>query len=185
MDDARSASSSQKDAKAAIEMTSVTLFSSTVGDGPARLTISVVRDFDSPDPFTIQLGSDAWPLATQDAERLAAAGRRIEGCFDYCAQRGEPVEEAAYFRRQLGSGDGRGSTFEIGIDASGPLAAVYVEWRGKRVVDGSGRLLRMLQVLGESTSTVRQASRRVQDIRINPHTFRSPIGWDGRAPWET
>ena len=41
--------------------------------------------------------------------------------------------------------------------------------------------------LGEAAATIRQttASRRTQDIRIDPQTFRSPYGWDGRAPWET
>ena len=162
-------------------MASITLFSSTIGDGRARLSISVTRNFDAPDPFTIELGSDAWPLATQDAERLAAAGRRIEGTLDYRAQRGEPVEEAAFFRRQLGNSD-RGATFEIGIDASGQYAAVYLEWAGRRIVDSSGRLLKMLSTLGELTATVRQAeaSRRVQDIRIDAQNYRSPFGWEGR-----
>jgi hypothetical protein len=168
-------------------VTSITIFHSTVGDGPARLTISVTRNFDSSDAFAVGLGSDNWPLSTQDAERLAAAGRRIEGALDYAAQRGEPVEEAPFFRRQLGAADGRAVTFEIGIDAGGPLAAVYLEWSGKRIVDSTGRLLKALSVLGEATATIRQAaaSSRVQDIRINPETFRSPFGWDGRAPWET
>jgi hypothetical protein len=185
--DARSASSSQKDTKAAIEMTSVMLFRSTVGDGPARLTIAVAQTFDALDPFVVTLGSDSWPLATQDAERLAAAGRRIEGRLDYCAQRNEPVEEAPFFRRQLGNADGRVSTLEQGIDTSGPIAAVYIEWNGRRIVDSTGRLLRALAVLGEAAATIRQttASRRTQDIRIDPQTFRSPYGWDGRAPWET
>jgi hypothetical protein len=167
-------------------MTKITLFAAAIGDGPARLTVAVTRTFDSSDPFVVTLGSDNWPLATQDAERLAAAGRRIEGVFDYAAQRNEPVKEAPFFRRQLGNSDGRGATFEIGIDASGPIAAVYLEWAGKRVVDGSGRLLKMLQVLGESTQTIRQtaASRHTQDIRINPETFRSPYGWDGRTPYD-
>jgi hypothetical protein len=168
-------------------MTRVVLFTSTIGDGPARLTISVTRNFES-DPFTVALGSsDNWPLATQDAERLAAAGRRIEGALDYAAQRGEPVEEAPFFRRQLGNSDGRGMTFEIGIDASGPLAAVYLEWNGRRIVDSTGRLLKALAVLGEATTTIRkaEATRRVQDIRVDPQRFRSPLAWDGRAPWET
>jgi hypothetical protein len=92
------------------------------------------------------------------------------------------VEEAAYFRRQLGNGDGRGATFEIGIDASGPLAAVFLEWRGKRIVDSTGRLLKMLSIIGEATATIRrtEASRRTQDIRIDPQNFCSPYGWDGR-----
>jgi hypothetical protein len=109
-------------------MTRVTLFSATIGAGPA-LAISVTRNFDSSDPFTVGLGNDAWPLATNDAERLAAAGRRIEGRLDYCAQRNEPVEEAAYFRRQLGNSDGRALTFEIGIDASGPIPPFT--WNGQ------------------------------------------------------
>jgi hypothetical protein len=168
-------------------MTHVTLFTSTIGDGPARLTVTVNQNFDSADAFVIALGNDNWPLSTQDAERLAAAGKRIEGTFDYCGQHNEPVTEAPYFRRQLGNPDGRGAAFELGIDASGPLATVYMEWAGKRVVDGSGRLLKMLQTVGEATATIRQAeaSRRVQDIRIDPQRFRSPFGWDGQAPWET
>jgi hypothetical protein len=180
--DARSASSSQKDAKAAIEMTSITLFSSTIGDGPARLTISVARNFDSADPFTVTLGTDNWPLATHDAERLAAAGRRIEARLDFCAQRGEPVEEAPFFRRQLGNSDGRALTFELGIDASGQFAATYLVWNGRRIIDNSGRLLRMLSIIAEATTTIRQAasSRRTQDIRLDPQTFRSPFGWDGQ-----
>jgi hypothetical protein len=163
-------------------MTKITLFSATIGDGPARLSISVIRNFDSADPFTVTLGSDAWPLATQDAERLAAAGRRIEGTLDYCAQRNEPVKEAPFFRRQLGSGDGRGSTFEIGIDASGPFAATYLVWNGRRVVDASGRLLKMLAIIGEATATIRQASasRHTQDIRVDPQNYRSPYEWNGR-----
>jgi hypothetical protein len=165
-------------------MTRITLFKSTIGDGP-RLTVSVTRNFESPDPFTVTLGNDNWPLATQDAERLAAAGRRIEGRFDYAAERNEPVEETAFFRRQLGNAAGRGMTFELGIDASGPLAAVYLEWSGKRIVDSSGRLLKMLSVIGDAAATIRQASAsRVHDIRVDPQNFRSPIGWDGRTPWE-
>jgi hypothetical protein len=164
----------------------ITLFTSTVGDGPARLTISVTRNFDSSDAFTVWLGSDNWPLATPDAERLAAAGRRIEGTLDFCAQRGEPVEEAAYFRRQLGNGDGRGSTFELGIDASGPLAATYLEWSGKRIVDSSGRLLKMLETIGEAAATIRQAeaSRRVQNLQLDLKNYRSPLAWDGRTPYD-
>jgi hypothetical protein len=165
-------------------MTRVTLFTSTIGDGP-RVTVSVTRDFGSPDPFTVTLGTDNWPLATQDADRLAAAGRRIEGRLDYAAQRGEPVEEAPFFRRQLGNGDGRGSTFELGIDASGQFAATYLVWNGRRIVDGSGRLLKMLSIIGEAATTIRQAAAsRVQDLRINPETFRSPFGWDGRTPYD-
>jgi hypothetical protein len=63
---------------------------------------------------------------------------------------------------------------------------VYLEWNGRRIVDGSGRLLRMLQTIAEATASVRQASApaRVQDIRIDPETFRSPHAWDGKAPWE-
>lgn len=166
-------------------MTRITLFSSAVGDGPARLTIAVTRTFDAPDPFVVTLGSDNWPLATADAERLAAAGRRIEGRLDYCAQRNGPVEETAFFRRQLGAGDGRGSTFELGIDASGQLAAVYVEWRGKRIVDSSGRILRMLSIIGQATATIHHAAAsRVQEGQINLVNARTPYGWDGRAPWE-
>jgi hypothetical protein len=82
-------------------MTSITLFSSTIGDGPARLTISVARNFDSADPFTVMLGTDNWPLATHDAERLAAAGRRIEGRLDYCAQHNERVEGRRTIRASL------------------------------------------------------------------------------------
>ena len=167
-------------------MTHIILFTSTIGDGPgARLTISVVRNFDSADPFTVGLGNDAWPLATQDAERLAAAGRRIEGTLDYAAQRGEPVQEAPFFRRQLGNSD-RAATFEIGIDASGQYAAVYLEWAGRRIVDSSGRLLRALSTLGESTAMIRQteAARRVQDIRIDAQNYRSPHAWDGRTPYD-
>jgi hypothetical protein len=167
-------------------MTRITLFSSTVGDGPARLSIAVVRNFDSSDPFTVQLGSDAWPLATADAERLAAAGRRIEGRFDLAAQHGEQIEKAPFFRRQLGSADGRGMTFELGIDASGPVAAVYLEWNGRRIVDGGGRLLKMLQTLAEATSTIRQAEapRRVQDLQVDLQNFRSSLAWDGRTPYD-
>ena len=154
-------------------MTKITLFSlATLATGP--------QDSRSRSPETStrltrsrsQLGTDNWPLATQDAERLAAAGRRIEGRLDYASQHDEPVEEAPFFRRQLGNSD-HAATFEIGIDASGPLAAVYLEWRGKRIVDSSGRLLRMLSTIAEATTTVRQAaaSRRVQDLRIDPGNF--------------
>src|ERR1700677_1466575 len=146
-------------------MASITLFNSTVGDGLAKLTVAVTRNFDSADAFTIALGNDNWPLSTQDAERLASAGRRIEGAVDYAAQRGEPVEEAPFFRRQLGAADGRAVTFELGIDAGGPVAATYIEWRGRRAIDASGRLLKMLQTLAVATVTIQQAeaSRRVQD----------------------
>jgi hypothetical protein len=164
-------------------MTRITLFTSTIGDGPARLAVAVTRNFDSSlDPFTVALGSDNWPLATQDAERLASVGRRIEGALDYAAQRGEPIEEAPFFRRQLGNANGRAVTFELGIDAGGPVAAVYLEWNGRRIVDSTGRLLKALSVLAEAAATVRQATApaRVQDLRIDPQTFRSPYGWDGR-----
>ena len=167
-------------------MTHIILFSATIGAAPAKLTISITQNFDCPDPFVVRLGTDNWPLATADAEHLSAAGRRIEGTLDYDAQRNGPVAEAAFFRRQLGNSDGRGSTFEIGIHASGQFAAVYLLWNGKRAIDASGRLLKALAVLGEATTTIRQAApSRVHDLRINPENFRSPYGWDGRAPWET
>jgi hypothetical protein len=162
-------------------MTRVAIFTATIGAGSARLTISVARNFES-DPFTVTLGSDNWPLSTQDAERLASAGRRIEGALDFAAQRGEPVEEAPFFRRQLGNPNGRAVTFELGIDAGGPVAAVYLEWGGRQIVDGSGRLLKMLQTIAEATATVRRAEAPsgVHDIRIDPQTFRSPYGWNGQ-----
>jgi hypothetical protein len=167
-------------------MTHVTLFSSTIGDGPARLTVAVTQNFDSADAFAVALGNDAWPLATQDAERLAAAGRRIERCFDCRAQRNEPVEEAAYFRRQLGNANGRAVTFELGIDAGGPVAAVYLEWNGRRIIDSTGRLLKALAILAEATATIRQAeaSRRVQNLQLDLKNYRSPLAWDGRTPYD-
>ena len=163
-------------------MTQVTLFSTTIGDGPARLTVSVVRDFDSADPFTIGLGNDAWPLATADAERLAAAGRRIEGALDWCAQHNEPVKLEPYYQRQLGFSDGSAAKIEIGLDEIEGRACAYLEWNSRRAIDGTGRLLKALSTIGEATTTIRQtaASRRVQDIRINPETFQSPYGWSGQ-----
>jgi hypothetical protein len=169
-------------------MTTIALFNAVIGAGPARLTIAIIRNFNSPDDaFIITLGNDDWPLTVEHAERLTACGRRIEGALDWSAQHNEPVKLEPYFQRQLGFSDGSAAKFEVGIDELNGLACAYVEWKGKRAIDGSGRLLKMLQVLGEAAATIRQAeaSRRVQDIRINPHTFRSPIGWDGRAPWET
>jgi hypothetical protein len=167
-------------------MTKITLFSATIGDGPARLTISITRNFESPDAFIITLGRDEWPLTVKDAERLVASGRRIEGALDWAAQHNEPVKLEPYYQRQLGFSDGSAAKIEIGLDEINGQACAYLEWSNKRAIDGSGRLLKMLQVLGESTQTIRQtaASRHTQDIRINPETFRSPYGWDGRTPYD-
>ena len=82
-------------------MTRVTIFTSTIGDGP-RLTVSVTRDFESPDPFTVMLGSDAWPLSTHDAERLSAAGRRIEGTLDYLRPTQRTGERGALLPSSVG-----------------------------------------------------------------------------------
>jgi hypothetical protein len=167
-------------------MAHVSLFSSTIGAGAARLAISVTRNFESSDAFIIVLGHDEWLLAVKDAERLAACGRRLEGALDWSAERNEPVRLEPYFQRQLGFADGSSSKFEIGLDELNGLACAYLEWNSKRAIDNSGRLLKALSMLGESATTIRQAeaSRRVQDIRINPETYRSPHAWDGRAPWE-
>jgi hypothetical protein len=163
-------------------MAHVNLFTSTVGDGLAKLTISILRNFESSDPFTIMLGSDSWSLSTQDAERLSAAGRRIEGRLDFASQHGEAVKLAPYYQRQLGFSDGSAAKIEIGLDEINGQACAYLEWNSKRAIDASGRLLRALSILGEATSTIRQtaASRPVQDLRINPETFRSPFGWNGQ-----
>jgi hypothetical protein len=162
-------------------MTKITLFSATIGDGPARLTISITRNFESPDAFIITLGRDEWPLTVKDAERLVASGRRIEGALDWAAQHNEPVKLEPYYQRQLGFSDGSAAKIEIGLDELGGHACAYLEWAGKRVVDSTGRLLKALSVLGESTATIRQAAAsRVQDIRVDPQTFRSPYGWNGQ-----
>ena len=52
-------------------MTRITLFTATIGDGSARLSISVVRNFDSADPFTVALGGDNWPLAVWSRNEVA------------------------------------------------------------------------------------------------------------------
>jgi hypothetical protein len=167
-------------------MAHVSLFSSTIGAAAARLTISVTRNFESSHAFIITLGNDDWPLTVEHAERLTACGRRLEGALDWSAQRNEPVKLEPYFQRQLGFADGSSSKFEIGLDELHGLACAYVEWKGKRAIDASGRLLKMLSILGESATTIRQAeaSRRTQDIRIDPQNYRSPHAWDGKAPWE-
>ena len=163
-------------------MTHVTLFTSTIGDSPAKLTISITRNFDSSNAFVVRLGNDEWSLAAADAERLAAAGRRIEGALDWAAQHNEPVRLEPYFQRQLGFSDGSAAKIEIGLDEIDGQARAYLEWNSKRAIDASGRLLRALSVLGEATTTIRQASAssRVQELRINPETFRSPYGWNGQ-----
>jgi hypothetical protein len=168
-------------------MAHVSLFSSTIGAGPARLTISVTRNFESPDAFIITLGRDEWPLTVKDAERLVASRRRIEGALDWAAQHNEPVKLEPYYQRQLGFSDGSAAKIEIGLDELGGHACAYLEWANKRSIDGSGRLLRALATLGEATATIRrtEASRRTQDIRVDPQRFRSPLAWDSRAPSET
>ena len=54
-----------------------------------------------------------------------------------------------------------------------------------RELESTGRLLKALSVLGEATATIRQVSRRTQDLQVDLRSFRSPLAWDGRAPWET
>jgi hypothetical protein len=132
------------------------------------------------------LGSDSWSLSTQDAERLSAAGRRIEGRLDYASQHGEAVKLEPHYQRQLVFGDGSAAKIEIGLDELNGRACAYLEWNGKRAIDASGRLLKALSIIGETTTTIRQAasSRRTQDIRIDLRNYRSPHAWDGKAPWE-
>jgi hypothetical protein len=167
-------------------MAHVSLFSATIGDGPSRLSLSILRNFDSSDAFIVMLGNDEWPLTVKDAEWLAACGRRIEGALDWAAQHNEKVNLEPYYQRQLGFNDGSAAKIEIGLDELNGVAVPYLEWANRRAIDSTGRLLKALAVLAEATATIRraEASRRVQDIRINPETFRSPFGWDGRTPWE-
>jgi hypothetical protein len=167
-------------------MTRVTIFTSTIGHGPARIAIAIHQDAIAESAFTIDLDNDNWFLTLKDAERLAAAGRRIEGALDYCAQRNEPVNLEPYFQRQLGFADGSSSKFELGLDEINGLACAYLEWKGKRAVDPTGRLLRALSILSEATRTIRQAEApgRIQDIRIDARNYKSQFGWDGKAPWE-
>ena len=162
-------------------MTTINLFCAIIGDGLARLTVSVTRNFNSTDAFVVSLGNDNWPMTTTDAEKLAAAGRRIEGALDYAAQRGEQVKEAAFYRRELGGGGGDAVAVELGIDCSGEYAAAYLSWRDRRIVDGSGRLLKMLSVIGGACSATRRAGgSRVQDGQINLRNYQSPYGWNGQ-----
>lgn len=161
-------------------MTSVNLFCATIGDGTARLSISVTQNFDLLDAFVVSLGADAWPMTTRDAERLAAAGTRIQGVLDLAAQRHERVEERVFYHQELGGG-GDAVAVEIGIDCSGEFASPYLQWRDRRIVDNSGRLLRMLQTIADACSAVRRAGgARVQNIQVDLRNFRSPIGWNGR-----
>jgi hypothetical protein len=167
-------------------MTQIHFFSSTVGE-LARLTISITRNFDSDNPFTVRFGNDTeWPLAVKDAARLAACGARIEGALDLAAQHNSPVRLEPFFQRQLGFGDGSAAKIEIGLDELNGQAAPYLEWNNKRAIDRSGRLLKALSTIGEATQTVRQAeaSRRTQNLQVDLRNFRSPIGWDGRAPYD-
>jgi hypothetical protein len=160
-------------------MTRITLFTATIGDGPAKLAVAVTQTFDSSDTFVVSLGGDSWPMSTRDAELLAAAGMRIEGALDYAAQRGERVSETVFYNRQLG-GEGNAVTFEIGIDCSGEFAAPYLSWRDRRIVDSTGRLLKMLATLGDACSSVRRAGgAKVQDIQLDLRNYRSPFAWRG------
>jgi hypothetical protein len=163
-------------------VTRIVLFKSEIGDGPTTLTLAVTRNFDSSDPFTIAIGADEWSMTATDAERLAACGRRLEGALDWAAQHGEPVKLGPFFQRHLGFADGSASKFEVGLDELGGHACAYLEWANKRALDGSGRLLKALSTLGEATTTIRQteASRHIQDIKINAQNFRSSYGWDGQ-----
>jgi hypothetical protein len=163
-------------------MTVITLFSAIIGVGQARLSIAITRNFASDNnAFTVRLGADEWSMSTADAERLSACGRRLEGALDWAAQHNSPMKLEPYFQRQLGFSDGSASKFEIGLDELGGTAVPYLEWNNKRAIDGSGRLLKVLSIIGEATTTIRQAAAsRVQDLRINPETFQSPCGWDGR-----
>ncbi len=163
-------------------MMRLTIFTSTIGDRAAKFPIAVHQNASGESAFTIDLDTDNWSLAVKDAERLAACGRRIEGALDWAAQHNEPVQLEPYFQRQLGFADGSSSKFEIGLDERNGLACAYLEWNGKRAIDGTGRLLKMLAVLGDVTATIRrtQASRRPQDLQVDLQNYRSPIGWDGR-----
>ena len=168
-------------------MAHVSLFSAPIGAGAAKLAVRVHQTFADELPFRIDLDADNWSLNMKDAELLAACGRRIEGALDWAAQHNEPVQLEPYFQRQLGFADGSSSKFEIGLDELNGLACAYVEWANKRAVDNSGRLLKALSILGEATATIRkaEASRHVQNLQVDLQNYRSPLAWDGRAPWET
>jgi hypothetical protein len=163
-------------------MARVTVFSSTIGRGPARIAVAVHQNASVESAFTIDLDTDNWSLTVKDAERLAACGRRIEGALDWAAQHNEPVQLEPYFQRQLGFADGSSAKLEIGLDELNGLACAYLEWNGKRAVDSSGRLLKVLETMGDATATIRQAeaSRRVQNLQVDLQNYRSPFGWDGR-----
>jgi hypothetical protein len=163
-------------------MAHVSLFSTMIGDGLAKLTISILRIFESSDAFSITLGNDEWLLTVKDAERIAACGRRIEDALDWAAQHNEPVKLEAYYQRQLGFSDGSAAKIEIGLDELDGRAGAYLEWSNRRAIDGSGRLLKALSVIAEATATIRQAeaSRRTQDLQVDLQNYRSPIGWNGR-----
>jgi hypothetical protein len=101
--------------------------------------------------------------------------------LDWSAQHSGPVKLEPYYQRQLGFGDGSAAKIEIGLDELDGLACAYLEWSNKRAIDSTGRVLRMLSIIGDATTTIRQAAAsRVQDLQINPETFRSPFGWNGQ-----
>ena len=91
------------------------------------------------------------------------------------------MSKSGCFHHQELGGGGDAVAVEIGIDCSGEFASPYLQWRDRRIVDNSGRLLRMLQTIADACSAVRRAGgARVQNIQVDLRNFRSPIGWNGR-----
>ena len=69
-------------------------------------------------------------MTLDEAERLASAGRRIEGRLDCSARQGVAPRAEPFFRRKIDFGN-EAVTFKLGIAAE-PVG-VYLEWAGKLV----------------------------------------------------
>ena len=83
--------------------------------------------------FSLELDRAEWRMTLDEAERLASAGRRIEGRLDCSARQGVAPRAEPFFRRKIDFGN-EVVTFKLGIAAE-PVG-VYLEWAGKRVVVG-------------------------------------------------
>jgi hypothetical protein len=164
----------------------------SVSDAGGALWISMWQSHGAPRPFTIALDDAHWLLSVAEASAVADAVRSCENYIALRARRGEAPKEHVAFAtpKPISFDDGTASVFEVGTTAE--QAHFFVGWAGRRLVPGPTKrdtLFIAFARMGEMAAQLPDPTgqRRVQQLLIDPATYRSPLAveyWARPLPWE-